>query len=154
MHVRVRVCVGQMDASGSIKTSLAGTTSVARESPYYCPCCTKTFQFQKVSLLKRYGMAHSPTSLANIVGSMCLLVSAVENSDSLSAVLYYTRCGHVFCESCATKFIAPSMKCFSCECKVYPDKEIISLQQGGTYLLSLVFPTLPLTLASPVLGIM
>jgi hypothetical protein len=42
------------------------------------------------------------------------------------------RCGHVFCESCCSKFVAPAGRCFSCECKCFPDKEVIALQKGET----------------------
>jgi len=44
-----------MDGAGTITTSLAGVTVMAKDSPFFCPCCTKSFQFQKVSLLKKCG---------------------------------------------------------------------------------------------------
>ncbi len=159
----------QVDETGAIKTAIAGSTSVAgNESPFFCACCTKTFQFQKVVLLKRCvdpsGVLPSfrlfcATSQPGVsVGLFCRRVlercaGSGMNARVLPAWaassppffvcphptspppppawIHVCRCGHVFCESCAKKFIVPCMKCFTCEAKCFPEKEMISLQQGG-----------------------
>lgn len=42
------------------------------------------------------------------------------------------RCGHVTCKGCNDRFVVPNCKCFVCNEPVRPNKDIVTLQAGGT----------------------